>query len=353
MKFLHEVFKEELSDDSNLRVENGYIYIRSRFWSPVDIIELARKPNGDNDVFTELFDEWLQERIERKIEEADEIISKYNQFDRFLKLVEAHKDGSVMPFVGAGLSMPSGYPGWSSFLQAQCTHTKIDRKVFGDLLNQGKFEEAAQLIADELGVGFTEVVDSSFGCSRPLSGPVELLAYVFSGCVATTNFDNVLCRSYKNAEKAFSEIISGCNSEEIRRHLVKGSNFLLMLHGKATSGKERVLTQKEYDVHYDKGDNTLKKTIKALCNSKNLLFLGCSLTVDRTLTCIREYVNEEGHDHLPRHYAFLAEMDSDDKRIQRQKELSECHIYPIWYPKDTHNESIEALLIKLHEDAKR
>jgi len=80
-----------------------------------------------------------------------------------------------------------------------------------------------------------------------------------------------------------------------------------------------------------------------------LLFLGCSLTVDLTLTCIQEYVNEEGHDHLPKHYAFLAEPDLDEERIQRQKKLSECHIYPIWYPQDAHDESIEALLVKLRE----
>jgi len=121
-----------------------------------------------------------------------------------------------------------------------------------------------------------------------------------------------------------------------------------MLHGQATSGRDRILTKQEYDRHYSDG-NTLKKTITALCNSKHLLFLGCSLTVDRTLACIREYVKEEGHDRLPKHYAFLAEPNSDEKRLQRHQELSECHIYPIWYPKDTHDESIEALLIKLHE----
>lgn len=108
---------------------------------------------------------------------------------------------------------------------------------------------------------------------------------------------------------------------------------------------------REYEVHYT-NDNTLDKTIKAICNTQNILFLGCSLTVDRTLGAMRAYMNEEGHDNLPKHYAFLAEPDSEEKRIQRQKALAECHIYPIWYPQDTHDESIEALLIKLREAAR-
>ncbi len=347
MKYLQGKFKGELSDDSNLWVENGFIHIRSRYWSASDILDLACKSDGENEVFDELFAEWLQERTENKIAEADDILNKFDQKDRFLRLTEAHKAGSVMSFVGAGLSMPSGYPGWSNFLRAQRRQTLIPESQLEELINHGKFEEAAQLIADAQGIAFNEAVDSAFGCSRDLSGAVELLPYVFSGCVATTNFDNVLVRSYTNAEKSFSEKLSGCESDEIRRKLLT-EKFLLMLHGTAMSGRNRILTKLEYDAHYRDG-NTLKKTIETLCNSKNLLFLGCSLTVDRTLSSIKEFVNETGYDHLPKHYAFLAEPESEEKRIQRQNELANCHIYPLWYPQDAHDESIEALLIKLHE----
>lgn len=348
MKYLQNLFKDELSDASNLWLENGQIHIRSRYWSAPDILELARKPDGANDVFDELFSEWLRERTESKCAEADEILKKFNQQDRFSRLAEAHKNGSVMPFVGAGLSMPSKYPGWTEFLRSQRRETIIDENLFEGVLHHGLFEEAAQMISDEQGIAFSEAVDSAFGGDRDLCGAVELLPYVFPRSITTTNFDSVLARSYANANKTFSEKLTGSESEEIRRKIAQDERFLLMLHGKAASGRGRILTKSEYDANYV-GGVTLKKTIIALCNSTNLLFLGCSLTVDRTLSAIREYVREEGHDHLPKNYAFLAEPETEAIRIQRQRELSECHIYPIWFPQGTHDESIEALLIKLHE----
>ncbi len=346
MDYLEDIFKEELSDEDNVRVENGRVYIRSRHWSPIDIVEMARLPDGKNVLFDELFAEWLEERTENKLSEANEILEKYDQGDRFLKLSEEFNKGSVIPFVGAGMSVPSGYPGWTNYLRKQLVNTTISRQEFEALIDGGLYEEAAQQIADELGVGFSEAVDSAFGCSRDLAGCVRMLPYVFPGSVVTTNFDNVLERSYTDAGRPFSAIMSGQDSASLRKNLAANNKLLIMLHGKVTSGEGRILTKDEYDEHYSH-NNILEKVIKSLCDRNNLLFLGCGLTVDRTLTCLKEYVNEEGHENLPKHYAFLEDPDNDALRIQRQRQLSECHIYPIWYPKDMHDESIEALLIKL------
>jgi hypothetical protein len=65
------------------------------------------------------------------------------------------------------------------------------------------------------------------------------------------------------------------------------------------------------------------------------------------LVALREHVEEVGHENLPRHYAFLAAPDSEQARIARQQELVDFHIYPIWYPKGMHDESISALLLKI------
>lgn len=348
MKHLHQAFKEELSDENNLSIRDGMVFIRSRYWTAADIVEMAGKIGEANGVFDELFADWLEERIGRQIELADEILETSEQQDRFLCLTEAYRAGSVMPFVGAGLSMPSGYPGWENFLRKQRRQTGIPEGDFEALLQDGAFEEAAQLIADEQGVAFNEAVSSTFGCTRDLSGVVEMLPFMFSGGIATTNFDNVLERSFKNAEKPFTDRVSGADSQAIRRMVAANGHFLLMLHGTSTAIRGRILTMQEYQINYIDG-GAIRKTVKALCDSRTLLFLGCSLTVDRTLSSIRDYVRDEGHDQLPMHYAFLPTPDSEQKRIQRQKELADCHIYPVWYPQGTHNESIEALLTKLRE----
>lgn len=273
MKYLYDSFKEELSDESNLFIKDGQVIIRYRSWTAADIVELARKADGTNEVFDELFADWLREREERQFEQADEILKKYDQQDRFLRLTEAHRAGSVIPFIGAGLSIPSGYPGWTNFLRKQRRQTSISEETLESLLSHGQYEEAAQLLFDAQGAAFNEAVDSSFGCTRkPLTGAAGLLPYIFTGSIVTTNFDNVIELSYHDADKPFTEKLSGSDSQEIRRLLAADARFILMLHGKATSGRGRILTQSEYDAHYIDG-NTLHKTMKALCDCRSLLFV--------------------------------------------------------------------------------
>ncbi len=72
--------------------------------------------------------------------------------------------------------------------------------------------------------------------------------------------------------------------------------------------------------------------------------MGCSLTVDRVLSCMRDHVKAEGNDGVARHYAFLAAPDTDVDRHEREAVLAEFNIFPIWYNKDEDDLSIEALL---------
>jgi hypothetical protein len=105
------------------------------------------------------------------------------------------------------------------------------------------------------------------------------------------------------------------------------------------------MTKSEYDQHYD-NENGLETVIEAISN-RTLLFLGCSLTVDRTLQCLARIVARKGHENVPRHYAFLKLSEGED-RLARRDQLATANVYPIWYT-DDHDESIEALFEKLAE----
>lgn len=78
-----------------------------------------------------------------------------------------------------------------------------------------------------------------------------------------------------------------------------------------------------------------------------MLFVGCSLTVDRTLKAMKAFVQANGHDNIARHYAFLPVPGNDAEKNARRDALIECNVYPIWYPAVAHDESIEALLLAL------
>jgi hypothetical protein len=50
------------------------------------------------------------------------------------------------------------------------------------------------------------------------------------------------------------------------------------------------------------------------------------------------------------HYALLPLPSDDGERKTRQKFLADRSIFPIWYPDGEHDESIEALFVKLLSD---
>ena len=102
-------------------------------------------------------------------------------------------------------------------------------------------------------------------------------------------------------------------------------------------------------IYNGRDDNALEQAIEACCSK--ILFLGCSLTVDRTLKAMTNTMNSKDIDKFPRHYAFLSLKGTED-RLARRDQLSQSNIFPIWYPDDEdHDECIEALFVKLAEGA--
>lgn len=334
MDYLKPLFDDYLNEDGEVDIA-GYAFFR-------DAILKELEQEGYN----EAFNEWLQQRQVDNSARADEILRQFDNGRRFNRLKEIYARGAIIPFVGAGLSMPSGYPGWTSFLYQILEETRIPQDEFDGLINDGLYEEAAQCLCDNLPDGcFLEQVENAFGVDYELFGPVQRLPYLFKSAVITTNFDSVLSRSYMRADIGFEEELLGADALELPRLLGENRRVLVKLHGKANTSRTRVLTKLEYDAHYNDAE-ALENVIEAVSN-RTLLFIGCSLTVDRTIRCLANIAQRKGIENVPRHYAFLKLSDGED-RLARRDELAAANIYPIWYM-DSHDECIDALLEKLAE----
>jgi hypothetical protein len=129
---------------------------------------------------------------------------------------------------------------------------------------------------------------------------------------------------------------------------VHGSRMLLKLHGECDQLADRVLLKAEYEGAYADGA-IVSNFFNRVLFAKSILFLGCSLSADRTIKNMVTLVQKYKPETLPRHYAFLELKESDD-RVTRKKELAAANIFPIWYPEGEHDEAIEALFVKLLED---
>jgi hypothetical protein len=342
MDYLKSEFHEALKEDDNCYVQDGRVFIMEKHWAPEDVLGQISE-----DIYKEVFDGWIDIRKENLIQIADDILDEFEQRERFERLKKSYDKNFVVPFVGAGISQSSGYPLWSSFLKKLVQHTDISIEHLESRLAIGEYEEVAQELADKLGPAFAERIESTFGDKKEIKGVVQLLPTLFDCPVITTNYDDLLKRCYDIQKLHFDEVISGHQATEISRFLASGDRVLVKLHGTSMSGLGRILTLDEYQANYEQTD-TIGKVIGALC-SKTLLFIGCSLSVDRTIRAIKEYVNDKGHESVPRHYAFLKAPSTQVAINEKSSMLANSNIFPIWYSGGDHDQAVEALLQKLGE----
>ena len=246
----------------------------------------------------------------------------------------------IIPFVGAGLSMPFGFPSWSRFLIDQAKKSGIETKIKRRLA-KGKFEEAAEdLLKTRRKRAFIDAIGNEFGShnleGKALKGAVSFLPRLASGPVITTNFDNVLEAVFKQAGMPFEREIWGANADISTKALVQGKHFLIKIHGDAEDSENRVLTKSDYVRHYGSTDGSsidfnlpLPRLLRRMLLDRALLFLGCSLNQDRTISVLREISKS---DDSIGHYAIVEQPKLKKKFYERSQFLSEHNIRPIWYP---------------------
>ncbi|MCX6633607.1 MAG: SIR2 family protein, partial [Acidobacteria bacterium] len=251
----------------------------------------------------------------------------------------------LVPFVGAGLSMPMGFPSWGGFLKGLAAECGKAAEVAA-LLEAGQYEEAAETVEQGLSAEiFIDRVGHTFGerksKSCELKGAVLALPDLAAGPLVTTNFDRILERVFAEAGATFEHVGWGSQVDSIRRAVTDNKPFLLKIHGDAEERSGRVLTKSEYEAHYaSKDPNGLRAQLGRVFHARTLLFVGCSLGIDRTMDVLFEVLQQASD---VKHFAILEKPASDDEFFEKQRRLGKHGIRPIWYPPRRHD-LIEPLL---------
>lgn len=273
----------------------------------------------------------------------------------FEELKRACQRGFVIPFVGAGMSKSAGLPEWKEYLLGLCSSAGLDQAAIrARLETQNQYEAVMHDIVQRLTIErFERDFERSFQLPETVTGAVTLLPQLFDCSVITTNFDRVLERVYEVQAKAFTEKVSGRGrTQAFHRAIPAGDRYLLKLHGNIDSAAERVLNQEEYAAAYGaEGDVNmtfpLPKLLRRLFTSYSFLFLGCSLSADRTIQTFMRVAGEEGGDSLPHHYAVIAGPNDAEKLRETDQRLAGAHITPLWYPQGEHDRVTQILELLL------
>ncbi|MEI6150502.1 MAG: SIR2 family protein, partial [bacterium] len=79
----------------------------------------------------------------------------------------------------------------------------------------------------------------------------------------------------------------------------------------------------------------LPKALRQIFVSHSLLFLGCSLEQDRTLTLFQKVCNDKQFE-IPDHFAILPAPPDTANKSAKEGRLLNLRIRPIWYPVGKH-----------------
>ncbi|WP_195849371.1 SIR2 family protein [Arthrobacter sp. AQ5-05] len=266
---------------------------------------------------------------------------------RLGKLAGLIDKGGVVPFLGAGMSAASGYPTWSGFLRG-LARGWVDDSIVSERIDGGDLELLAEDIQNARRAESFEETLEEFNLGYLPSEEIFLVCEMFGNAIVTSNFDPLI----ENASRQLGvgpEVIEGCGnwSGWAAEGNSSNSQIILKLHGHYKRPNHRVLLKEQYDEAY--GDNgAVRRDLQDLHSSKCLLFLGCSLSSDRTMEVARQVQASRKVGSSSRHYAFLAETDNWQ---EREIFLTDRGIFPIWYPNDDGAHSMIGLMLWWLKDA--
>ena len=281
---------------------------------------------------------------------------KHNQ-SVFQQILDAQRKGTLSPFVGAGLSVPFGYKQWGGVLKelAENILDEDARSLVLDQLRRGEYEQAADGVLENYPFMLDQLPqivspDILQGCSdeKKRSTAAWVLPYLFRReLVMTTNFDRCLEECYLAHRNAAIPTVTPMNRDRLDQLQLNQELCLLKLHGdigrEAVSIDDLVFTGEQYETHYADG-SPLVRVLTQRFSSRRMLFLGCSLSSDRTMRVLEKVVSAN---RGIRHFAILGCKQSEINA--RMKALAKLGILPIFYDESNHD-AVRVILERLLEE---
>lgn len=334
----HEHINEKYGDNDFFKIYNVQV------WEALE--------QFDNISYADEFEKW-------KIANKNDLLSINASKDNFNQLVEIVRKRKVVPFVGSGLSAPSGLPTWAKYLLNLGNEIGQEDKI-QEYIDNSEFEEAAQFISENMGeTNFNSRVDSRFVSISPkIEGIINLLPKLTNGTIVTTNFDPLIEKVFSN-DGIRLEVVHGNEDKEFHRSFARGADYLLKLHGSINDTRSRVFIKNEYDNAYLDSEGSfdfnkpLPENLSKIYRNATLLFLGCGLDNDRTLKLFKNIMEQEDERKIPRHYTFMSSPENTNELREKEKFLTEHMIFPIWYQKGDYeslNNMLELLLYEVENE---
>jgi len=320
----HHLYEQFTDFNEWLDSENGYEVQK------VNNIEGLSQPSkafysSDKEAYRQAYKEYRKDRRHEVLGEIHltELCSDRHWFqrnlDHFFQLVTCLEKDSVVPFIGAGLSVEGGFPTWKEHLINQGRTAGLDNFHVEDLLNSGKYELIIEEIENKVGKPvFIQEIRDAFLKTGSLTNTILLVSELFKDTVITTNYDNLIEQAYDIGEENNVNVIK--------------------LHGDIANPIKCILSKNQYDEAYGVNELNISLPIpKKLLHQyreNSLLFLGCSLNNDRTVEVFKKIKDDSGDTDLPQHFSLEQTLNSEEELASRNAYLASIGITPIWFEQE-------------------
>lgn len=306
---------------------------------------------GDREAYDQVFKEFHQNKLhealsKNQIEETFEDPHWFKQNEsRLDQLLSALKNKSVVPFIGAGISVDGGFSTWKEHLRTQGKTAGIENATIDSMLGKGEYEEIIKNIEATLGSDvFAQQIRDDFSRTGEIKDITLRVSELFKDTLITTNYDTLLEQVYDTGSATELEVLS---DREVMQTPSVEKITLIKIHGNVKDPSRCILGKNQYDEAYGANEIDLTKAIPKVLEyhykNSSLLFLGCSLNRDRTIEVFQAVKGSIGEQILPQHFAFEQIPENHTEIITRNAELLKIGITPIWFPNGEYHKVEEIL----------
>jgi len=285
---------------------------------------------------------------------------------------------NIVPFLGAGTSIPYGYPSWSELLLKVLNSirnvTEMSESTYRKMKNVIK-ESHYMNATKEMYKHWPNLED--YVCrtisiiKKNSNSCLEKYIYLFpSKLFLTTNYDIIvekILRLYLNLNVEI--ITSPTTSIGLKTGIesTRKEPTLYYLHGRYTDPNSIIFSEMDYNDFYGSSEVTnikvinrrlLARKLQEVYARNPLLFIGCSMNIeeDRLLKLLQKF-NQLGQP--PQNYSY-ALLDADGLNTEqidiKEEKLLSIRVHPIWYFSNEINheqakkELFEHILSEKHEE---
>jgi hypothetical protein len=285
--------------------------------------------------------------------ESDALGATDNE-EAFAALVLEMTRSDVLGFVGAGVSVPGGYPDWATLVHRmrQALPSQVARAM-AFVSREEDLLMRAEHYRDVLSKDYARFVRDQFSDERGRVTDLHLdLVRLPLSHVLTTNYDTLLERAHariqpgeiplmldwRNASDVEALLGAARRRGERRRYA--------HLHGIWSDPGSVVLTESDYQERYHR-TTAGEALLSALFTAHAFLFVGVSFS-DLDVTGVFRNTMARLRIEAPIHYAFLAlDPRKQDPALVRRRLRQKFKIEPIFYPYTADHAGLHALIRRL------